>query len=985
MYLCIGVLLTLITKFRKGSSYNAPKSRTDKKISNEAICQKLFAPCLDKDDMYSTQKISPIINCKPESRLKKGIVNYYKDFCIDNEADADILHSDFMMISNDILDNVIKSDYIKAFIESIIIVIENDDDISSNTIMGMDRKYTRNNILNNWNKIDVREFLANILYFCYLRPNNEKGASTLEVFNNNEFIYARINSSNYISFKKNNNGEEILTYNKERNNTSNELPPELTDTIVIRGSTEKILFREKEFSYIIDAIQNKNISNVFLHGMGGCGKTSLARMIYCHLKDQYDCCGWINYSGDIKQSMISGISINYSHDTMIENDVSKKWETLKNVLKNNSQSKLLVIDNVDNIDSIEQHPMQDKEMIKMASWRNMTIIITSRLSKLPGYDISFEIKNLGNANNNKNCIELFYHYNPKASNYRATNEETVSNLCSLADHNTMVIELLAKGSFYYSHKLDKYYQRLLINNFSCANDTYVETDHDFTFLRTDNSSNDYYDIGNETVASQLFKLFNLKTRKPIQQLILWDFHCLRENEKVSIEELNNWMGFSLKDIYPLIREGWITQQDDYFFIHPLVNQAISCSNETNATYWGIKKGMIVDGRCSNEFISAITKNTFFSESDNFELSLRKLLFVDCLTYNGDYLSPNDWINIADFARRCGNVRLGIYYYKRAHEYYSTLHSTSVDINMRQYWKCTYFYGYMLSYTKSGYAEAENLLKESLKIAEQIIQEKEHADDNRLILATSLDHLGYILSNSLNNDLLRITLAATYLNKAVKLRQTLCTAHPEDYHLMHDYAWSLDNLGAFYTKIDTRTIYIDTKQETNCIALLTKEEIIQSKNQAETILKKALEIRIALSTTNADEYSTEVAWTYFNLAELIYNNLAEYPTNNITNNNALLDIASKQSKIQNAEMYIAKALEIYHRLNKRYPGQHMSSEARTTALYGKLLMLCTNRKDEAKVHFDKAILLYKTLDNENPGIYRQEIHVLHMLYHNTNYL
>lgn len=980
MYLCIGVLLTLITKFRKGSSYNAPKSRTDRKISNEAICEKLFTPCLDKDDMYSTQKISPIINCKPESHLKKGIVDYYKDFCIDDEADADILHSDFMMISNDILDNVIKADYIKAFIESIIIVIENDDDISANTIVGMDRKYTRNNILNNWNKINVREFLANVLYFCYLRSNNEKGASTLEILNGNEFIYARINSSNYISFKKNNDGKQILTYNKERKNTSDELPPELTDTVVIRGSTDKILFREKEFSYIIDAIQNKNVSNIFLHGMGGCGKTSLARMLYCHLKDQYDCFGWINYSGDIRQSMISCISTNYSDDTLIENDASKKWETLKKVLKNNTQSKLLVIDNVDNIDSIEQHPMQDKELIKMASWRNMTIIITSRLAGLSGYDTSFEIENLGDANNNQNCIELFYHYNPKASDHRAINEETVSNLCSLAGYNTMVIELLAKGSLYYSHKLDKYYQKLLTNNFSCANDTFVETDHDFTILRTDNTNNDYYDIGNETVASQLFKLFNLKTRKPIQQLILWDFHCLRENEKVSLEEINEWMGFSLKDINPLIREGWITQQDDYFFIHPLVNQAISCSKEKNETYWNIKKNMIANGRCSDGFISAITENTFFSKSDSFELCLRKLLFADCLTYNGDYLSATDWINIANFARKRGNVNLGIYYYKKAHAYYSSLVSTKADIDMKQYWKCTYFYGYMLSYTKSGYVEAENLLKESLEIAEHVIQEKGHADDNILILATSLDHLGYILSNSLNNDILRITLADTYLNEAVMLRQMLCSAHPKHYRLMHDYAWSLDNLGSFYAKIDIRNINFDTNQESSAITHLTKEEIIQSKIQTEALLKEALEIRIALSKAKGDEYSTEVAWTYFNLAELIYNNLMDAPTSNINNIDNFQNMTLIQSKIQNAEFYINKALEIYHRLDEKYPGQHMSSEARTTALYGKLLMLCMDRHAEACTHLDKAILLYKTLDNENSGMYSEEIHALRMLYH-----
>ena len=38
----------------------------------------------------------------------------------------------------------------------------------------------------------------------------------------------------------------------------------------------------------------------------------------------------------------------------------------------------------------------------------------------------------------------------------------------------------------------------------------------------------------------------------------------------------------------------------------------------------------------------------------------------------------------------------------------------------------------------------------------------------LVLATSLDHLGYVLSNSLNNDIERITLADTYLTQAVQI-------------------------------------------------------------------------------------------------------------------------------------------------------------------------------------------------------------------------
>ena len=116
--------------------------------------------------------------------------------------------------------------------------------------------------------------------------------------------------------------------------------------------------------------------------------------------------------------------------------------------------------------------------------------------------------------------------------------------------------------------------------------------------------------------------------------------------------------------------------------------------------------------------------------------------------------------------------------------------------------------------------------------------------------------------------------------------------------------------------------------------------------------------------------------------MIYNNLVDEPTSNVNDIDKFLNMALRQSKIQNAEFYINKALEIYHRLDEKYPGQHMSSEARTTALYGKLLMLCADRHTEARTHLDKAILLYKTLDKENSGMYKEEIHILRMIYHHS---
>lgn len=49
-------------------------------------------------------------------------------------------------------------------------------------------------------------------------------------------------------------------------------------------------------------------------------------------------------------------------------------------------------------------------------------------------------------------------------------------------------------------------------------------------------------------------------------------------------------------------------------------------------------------------------------------------------------------------------------------------------------------------------------------------------------------------------------------------------------------------------------------------------------------------------------------------------------------NKNLNVSTKQITLKPAEEY-SKKLEIYHRLDNRFPRQHMCSETRTTAPYG----------------------------------------------------
>lgn len=982
MYLCIGVLLKLIDLY-KNDGYT--------KIE---VCQELFAFA---EYEYNKSDASELINCNSNIKIRDR--NYINNHNLQNDKQYNRLHELLESYANFVLRDVLPVHNIGPFVQSLLTIIESDDHTSNKSYIGMNPQYTKENILENFKAFDATEFLINILYYCYTLKDNRSGKDTVVNCLTKNFIKEQSFASNNI-FITTNDGENRYTYKK--NILEDDLPHELTNTTVIASTSQNVLFRENEFQNIITCIENDHVKSIFLYGMGGCGKTSLARMIYCHLKDSYDCCGWINYSGDLKQSMIDSVIIDeYSDESMIEYDSQKKWQFIQRRLTDSKQSKLLVIDNADYIDGL-QNPQTDKDLIGISSWDNTTIIITSRLTNITGFTNRILVNNLGNENDNEKCIELFYHYNESASLSREFNREIVANLCALAGYNTMVIELLAKGSYYYGDDLDEFYHDLLENHFSCANDTPVSTEHDFTVIKTGDNDN-YYDIGNETVATQIYKLFNLKTRSEIEQLILWDFHNLRENEKITRKELKNWMGYTPKDFDKLVDEGWIKFQDNLFFIHPLVNQAITCTNLDAKRYWQIKCNLLETTNSTNEMIPAVLSNTFFSEEDSFELSLRKLLFADCLTYNGDFLTATHWINLADFARKRGNVKLGVKYYKKAYEHYKSYAPTTSN-DCIKYWKCTYFYGYMLSYTKSNYQNAEEILNQALDISEHIVSEMGMTDANMLMLATSLDHLGYILSNSLNNDLHRITNADYYLTESVNMRYSLCQANPNNFRLLHDYAWSLDNLGAFYANININEIQFQKNSNPNDIVYLTENEIIENKKQSELLLLEALELRKSLAMVRTDSNSTEVAWTYYNLATLLMslnkNNINDSTSNdpngvyfnlhqNMQSTSEDLDLSetawaysniasllsSQHSRIIEAEQYIKNALTIYHNLDIKYPGQHQSSEARTIVLYARLLSKSESRKQEALTQYNKALKIYQTLNSDNNGAYVDEINTI----------
>ena len=703
---------------------------------------------------------------------------------------------------------------------------------------------------------------------------------------------------------------------------------------VLGINNDDVLFRNIELSKIKKDIEN-NKHFLLLTGMGGVGKTTLARRLYFELRNSFDCYGWFNYSGDISQSIISSIILeDEQYKTIPDDNPKEKWNYIVHLFSKSKSRKLLVFDNVDYIDQI-QDPLNDQKLAGITGWDNITVIITSRIPSIIGYSCTHEIRNLGNIDNPSKCVELFYHYNESARSDRDNNEVIVIKLCEIASFNTFVIELLAKtSSFYGPSGLASFYKGLIKKKFRYIDEIPVACEHG-TMGSRKNSQRTFL---NNTASDQLITLFNMHDRDSVEREALWFFAHLPEAERISHEELNDWMGYSLKSIKRLIDEGWIKMDNGYYFIHPLVRQSVLCNESDYNTY---SESASHRRNSKKDLVSEILEHHLYSDLDPFILKSRKLMFADSLTCSGKALSIQDCLYVADLARKASIRAIALKFYEQAY-YRSKEHEFEVnDLNdICMLWKSAYFYGYVLSYSKAGYEKAENLIARSLDIISGFQPKEKDKEYIQSLMAMSYDHLGYIICRNTGNRIDRVTKADQCLNYAIYLRKTLSEMHPDNRSYLHDYAWSLDNLGSMYASIDPKELKYSPEEKN-----LSFEDILKKKEIATRALQDALAIRRQM------DYPTEVAWTLCNLASILS-----------------IDPDSEDTVHQSFE----EALDIYHSLDKKYPGQHIGSEAKTCLLYAEFLERSSCDPDIALNYYKRAFELNEILEQDYPGVYTKEV-------------
>lgn len=557
------------------------------------------------------------------------------------------------------------------------------------------------------------------------------------------------------------------------------LPKVLSRTVVPYADESTVIHRGYDLEKLKEVL-SKTKAAVMISGFGGLGKTTVARMLYAELADQFDCIGWVEYHGNLKDSLLASLSLYHEiHDR------EQRWNALYECIKNDQTKKLLFIDNVDSDKAHGQDPKQDTLLGELSGWPNLSVVLTSRFDQLRGYR-SYRLKML----EPEACEDLFYYYYNEEE-YEVSAEErkqrqAVKDLVKLAGSHTYAVELLAKSAKYTS-SLEEYLKEVKKVGFRFPK-LNVQTDHRNAYA---------------SAAEQLKKLFDLSTRSEEEMQILWDFSVL-PNMELSIKEVQQWLGYTTNDLDQLIREGWLLFRQG-ISMHPLIKETIHLELVDGKAPEGTLEHLllqILEYKFLSEFEVraytgakrklAIAEHALqlipIPKKDKFEEIQSTLEFWLASCYNnlGYFLSyTNTGRNEAvEYLRKALKMRRQL-----------ELRYPGTGLNRDDLATSCDYLGYLLSDQEDEKEEAEALLIEALAIRTSL--EEEYPNKYIADVAWTLDNLGYLLSSEEN----RREEAEVRLKEALKIRCKLEELHPGEHAA--EVGWTCNNLGQLLQSDGTR--------------------------------------------------------------------------------------------------------------------------------------------------------------------------------------
>jgi len=385
-----------------------------------------------------------------------------------------------------------------------------------------------------------------------------------------------------------------------------------------RVGTE-FMHRDSFVHELINKLEKVNHRIMLMNGLGGVGKTSIARTIYHSLKKNFRYVAWLEYNNDLDSSFLKSLNIFLDIP-----DPKQRLEKIK--LWMQSQSDMLFI--IDNITKTEQ----EDDCLRWLSSLDCHIIVTSRLSLINDFE-PFRVGLL----EPEECIDVFYAYYKKDKH--RSDIRTVEQLIALVSYHTLGIELLAKAANRPNMDLDTFYNSLVSIGFGFP-DLKIHTDHTKAML---------------TIAKHIKKLFRLMHLPIKSKLLLKNIATLPSVELVF--DIEKWLQADINDLMELSNLGWLTVSECGYYMHPIIKQSILLQSKVKLPeIRGLISHLIEETRRepSKSFVSYLT----YSE---YAQSILSLIIDD------DTLIAHLANNVGLLFIYQGDIEKALYYYNIALE------------------------------------------------------------------------------------------------------------------------------------------------------------------------------------------------------------------------------------------------------------------------------------------------------------------------------
>lgn len=310
------------------------------------------------------------------------------------------------------------------------------------------------------------------------------------------------------------------------------------------ASKKFFIGRDAEIEDIHAKLQQNRV--LFLHGIGGIGKSELAKQYAMRYGNEYDTVIFAPYISDVVTMIADDNYIqihNFSRmqDEKVEDYYARKLNKIKSLIQGNRDRVLMF---VDNFDTAEDSNMNDLLSL------GCKVLVTSRVDFSDEY-AQVELASISNP------IEIFDEYYKKPLS--DTDRDIVNKIIGIVCRHTMTVELLAKQMMAGRIKPEQMLKKLESSGISDSGKEKVRSVKD----------------GNLTMQStfdHIQALFDLSELDENENFVLVNLSLI-PHTGISAELFCEWCEIDNFDtINTLAMEGWIRwdKEKDYISLHPVV-------------------------------------------------------------------------------------------------------------------------------------------------------------------------------------------------------------------------------------------------------------------------------------------------------------------------------------------------------------------------------------------------------------------------------